>query len=1023
MSPLGNQENQVPLFPEEEQVLAGLENFKQAAERGIVVQRKTEDASDLDGNMSVHLLRQAGIITDSTPVFYVDHEQLDGFLSKRPEIGMMIDISPEEVRKTYEQHRQADGSVVTTTPQGEQIHIFDHHDPTATQSTASSTRQVYERLIRLGAIREPATDTLERTRIDNLLDFVDAQDNKNYYQVNFDVMKTAHSAFGLMNIKRYPRGGQSYFLHQINPATKKLDSDFIHLMELTGKDPARVLSDAELQSTGILPTDIRSIERRIRTAVGTVDKLREQGMIVKTRYGSEIVVDVDKAAVNRLKGVDWTDVLYAAGVKTRASYFRQPNGEYMLFVASNDPKIKATQLADRFGGTAVRNMYLWQPWREGQSAPRPGLLADELDIAPEEGEKISRLETEYPRAAHGETYRQKNEKSCAIACLVNLASYLFGEKDAQEIERWLIERAKADGLFNPEKGMGITALIRLAKKLEYSAAQYTDLTNIERELKDGKGVIAFSAKHAVAMYLSKNPITGKEELVCRDPIARPTQKQPGLMVMDYTTENLEKLIGPNSKAKANPYGHVLVVGKRGSKPGATGAVDIRLEQEAREITERELAENPTLTFEDRLARIMNAHRSRLEIAGAPDFDKSRRGDKDPTISSMYNPFLWPRALARMLTNKSFWVADKDWRGRTDWQKTDAEVTGFVQSLADSRLEQAYYHQIEWLKDRVEGGTEAGKESTEELPKNMRTPDTEFRITHEHQFANEQEALAWYESRLISEAIVFAEQDNLVRKNDAEYTTQLQANIDILTKQKEQYTYTKREQKSLEARIKYLQELHDTVTGKPLAQAKVPVSELRARFYALQNDALTKDVGMEKQLMAQRHLEITGWIGQLKKDVDILSGNPLIMQAIREMRDKLDQYRQLGNQFVTAGSAADIAKIREFIELQDEQSRQYHQMIWQLACSQTLLGERAQEQCQTILATSPFVGRIVFDPKKADHLEWLGQAYEQMAPTSRITFRLLINGDSRFKKLTAGRYTIKSGESLREYAIRRLSKIS
>ena len=952
--PVAEKEKDPPV-PEaaEDQGEKDLERFKKAAERGVIVQRKTEDSSDLDGNVAVMLMKRAGVITDSTPVFYVEHEQLDKFMAKHPEIAIMIDISPEEAAgMDHGQHR--DGLASSLTPDGGRIY-FDHHGPASDPKSPSAARQVYEHLIRLGALTDSAPTQ-------NLLDFVDAQDNKNYYSADFDIVKTARNAFGLMQLQVDRDGKFSHFLHQVDPATKELRPGFISLMELTGKDPAKSIPNTELNRLGIDKAMVQQVEKHIKAAVKQVDKLREQGMIIKTRYGSELMIDIDKSATKYLHSIDYTDVLYAAGIKTRVSYFRQPSGEYTLFVASNDPKIKVAQLAKRFGGLTVRNMYFWQLWREGQGAPRPMQLAEELDVEPEELKKITKLEAEYPRTVYEETIKQKNEKGCVLACLANIAKYVFGE-DAAQIEGYLRSRLGKD--FDETKGTNIAATRKLIEKLGYAAIQPDNFDELRQELEagiepngKGRGAIMWVNRHATALYLQLNRITKQLEIVYHDPRQTPDLDHPSVQVLKYTEENLEKFLSAGRQTGEKPYAHILIVGAEGARP-VTGQAS-RLEDAISKLPLSErIREEHQLNPDIRIQKILDRYRPKA------DFSKLREDwyQKIPAVStimgwkfsslSLQHPNNVEVEYNRVLAEAHQWETDRILQDRE-----------FIdQFLAD--------HPDLFEGDLAVAGENGVKRYHPEYEKAL------------------QARIDILEMRYLSECVDVAKQTEVLKASEGEFADRIKLKIEALEQIVRDWgpEWLDAEQTHEYLRPKELQ-IQKPLTTEGMIGIWGERSDLTTKYYLLIDSLSThpassvirkagrdwlglrgmwEDLDWEKELMKSRSALMLAQMRQFDPEEDLKLADafdamtPEDRKVFDHMRKELSgdhlYYQKLSGpeiwgKLTYIDGALRSEQAREFIELQRQQTESYYRFLSTVMLIRLLVKDYGYEQMRPAIEPLP-----------------------------------------------------------------------
>lgn len=348
-----------------------LEKLKQMAERGVVVQKVGErrdpktkkligEYSDLDGNMALHLLERANIIGDDTPVHHVGHDDVYKFLEENDRIGIVIDISEESKNpaliESGQPHRDSLISRISRHDTGEKITnygriYFEHHGEGSNPNSGCGTSKVYEWLVTIGALPRPelteaeldklapadyikAIENNEGVRLKHLVDFVDAQDNKNYYPGpdspnQFDIEQTVTNAFGLMQARTTDKDGNirdTDWWGRYEPG-QGYNEPFRRLMMLTGKKHDRQFTMEQLRDViGINKPEV--VVKRLRNDIAkcraVIKDLRQSGFIQPTEGGSEIFIDERKTVNGRpiigqleRRGVDPTDMLMSEGIRSR----------------------------------------------------------------------------------------------------------------------------------------------------------------------------------------------------------------------------------------------------------------------------------------------------------------------------------------------------------------------------------------------------------------------------------------------------------------------------------------------------------------------------------------------------------------------------------------------------------------------------------------------------------------------------------------------------------------------------------
>ena len=630
--------------------------------------------------------------------------------------------------------------------------------------------------------------------------------------------------------------------------------------------------------------------------------------------------------------------------------------------------------------------------------------------------------------------RQSRDKSCVLASLANLERFLFDYR-SNNSEADLIAKAKDIWTFDESKGMSSKSAVDLFNKLGLTAFIRDSLDDIWTELKNGKGAVVFDNGHATAIYKDGDTI------VRRNPLG----DKPEMIVADK--ENLAKWLSHPSGSRpksAQQLTHVVIVGRLGTSP-LTGAVEQKkitadLRGDTRAAIETNLEENKILTFKERISRIFSEYRPRFAFEGATDLspreiedwqnswekiknflfqqyqpakefedaaELERRWSKDVVISPAFNPLLWPRALGRMLTNRSFWLAGPEWHGRIDWQKTDREVSSFVQYLGNKRLEEAYQWEVADLQQRVNKG----------------------------EFANEREAANWLEGRMISEQIVFAEQDQLIRKGETEYLEQLEEHIGKLEQRGERgLDQSKAERRAVKSRLAYLKRIRKILQDKPLAEAHVDINELRVGLYANRPDIFEQDIDSEYDLVkASRRTwmdrQLDKWDADVRKnklpvDHPAIKALEELYQLSRTGKVIVDRLRQLRSSLLKS-EESDLALIRKFVSLQDEQSRWYYEMVLKLSSTESVwenINNLTEEPSVTGLEDWIQDNKRI-DVENTNDLIRLAEAYEGLRPDLRPNMLNTLRTNSLFADVISGVHAWQKGETISDYVARRLREIA
>ncbi len=389
------QEASPPQTPEEgayetknpEEARAWLER---AAKRGIIVQgieRGDNEApthSDLDGNLAIDLLMKAGVVGPDTPIHYVAHKDLEAALAKHPEAGIMIDITSrnepgfagEAQFKTQHAHRDwivGSRALGTEIDREKQRLYLDHHGPYSDKESASAAKKTWLMLDALGYFEHMSPEAQEGLR--NAVEFVQAEDNKDYLKPGFDPATTARNAFGLKNYtESLGTEGVKHNLGDLRVSPdgqgRYFDKRFGQLMEATGGDAGKELTDAELAAIdpGLVEASAQLAER-IENAKQTVQEWKGLGFILETPAGQKIFIDRNDRLLKQLRGTDYSSILYAQGVDTMVRYFDKKKGGVDMFITTQDPTVDLDKLAGKYGGERPRNMYVRKSAMSKRAAP------------------------------------------------------------------------------------------------------------------------------------------------------------------------------------------------------------------------------------------------------------------------------------------------------------------------------------------------------------------------------------------------------------------------------------------------------------------------------------------------------------------------------------------------------------------------------------------------------------------------------------------------------------------------------
>ncbi|MFA5270038.1 MAG: hypothetical protein WC400_00205 [Patescibacteria group bacterium] len=212
----------------------------------------------------------------------------------------------------------------------------------------------------------------------------------------------------------------------------------------------------------------------------------------------------------------------------------------------------------------------------------------------------------------GETHKQSHPFACVVACWMNARQYVFAEKGLENpdgrklLEDTLLKMAERHG-FDEKSGIKLNQAGQLIKENGYFAETTTDPISAHEHIKQGRALIILvdggldsqghPLKHGVLIHMAKDPATGKQVILMRDPRLQPDPTKPG--IKQLTLAELDTLLSPQTKkgkgkAEPNP---VLVIGPKGFKKDQQSSVaempdskDKKQLQEASEKIERNVDE-------------------------------------------------------------------------------------------------------------------------------------------------------------------------------------------------------------------------------------------------------------------------------------------------------------------------------------------------------------------------------------------------------------------------------------------------
>lgn len=577
--------------------------------------------------------------------------------------------------------------------------------------------------------------------------------------------------------------------------------------------------------------------------------------------------------------------------------------------------------------------------------------------------------------------KQRRDTTCSWAALANLDRYAFGyyRTDSEEDIR---QKAQDLGI-KTHKKISFNDARRTMETMGYQVFQRQNLEDIIKELESGKGLILFRNKHATAIHLDEYG-----RIIKRDPRA----ENPEYVEMNEDT--LRGWLGVNArveKTETNPYGRVLIVGRLGSVPVTGESGEIDPVAKTRMEVEQRLAENEKLSIEQRTARIFNKYRPHIRIPG------SRPVYKRATRDIILNVSYWESAaFSEIALGRKRAVPESTPGGKRAVSEGTPSSKGMAERIFNDRLDKAYIEQIKVIKKTIE--EEAHKrwhgviidiktgevlegEKREAVGRAHKTLVPRERGKSGAKTYSElretvvQEELGWLEARLLAERIVFADQDELIRKAEVEYMQQLQQNIQYLEADPTSaYTETQRvinrewaqEMKQWQNRIK-----SEVASDTP----NIVVAELEVELYILRPDIADRAIENELRLMLEPRLKsLEKW--DTKAFADMEQALPELKIVIDKIKQGLEGYEDLPNRLerlrALSASGLDSTQIREFLEIQTTQSKLYYDICRGIAGVRTLIKETytgtrllSIPEITSISALNEFLTKIELPPKEEE----------------------------------------------------------
>ncbi|OGB74246.1 hypothetical protein A2V68_00560 [candidate division Kazan bacterium RBG_13_50_9] len=476
----------------------------------------------------------------------------------------------------------------------------------------------------------------------------------------------------------------------------------------------------------------------------------------------------------------------------------------------------------------------------------------------------------------GEHNEQSGEKTCVAAALAILREFALGYPEIQS-DRDIVHEAKEAGV-QTEKGVTLKAAYEFYKQLGHTVTIRKNLEDILRELGSDKGLVVIADKHAVAVYLDKE----RGKLVRRDPIAR-----NAVTVHEVDIDTLRDLLGvakPTGKKNGeNPYDHVLIVGKVGSKlvTGETGEVDLvakaRMEMEARFAEKRKMAP------EERLAWIWKTYRPKMEIPKA-------------------------QTKFKLFGREVIW---------------DEKTTKKFERFYNRRLEAAYRWELGEVQKKIEG----------------LTPEAA------HRYLDGIESRYLAEANVISEQIKLVTKDDPEHiehlDQDIKRWKRVKEHCAYTDRERAVAERTIRELEKERQQIKEGgPKKAAAAKARGLAQKPSPwaeLRELRAEYYAVSPAEMAEMVEIEKDLIIARERYLQK---ELLRNADLLRRHlARKTPAVKEFEQLRLGYQKLLPELAQISKDFDIQqsldKARRFVELQARQSNLFFEIFGQLTYLKTL----------------------------------------------------------------------------------------
>lgn len=393
-------------------------------ERGITIQGKGGDYSDIDGNLALQIilrgLRESGAIEDISEVklHYVRPQDLSQD-EVAQNAAVFIDVGNTNFQSSvlWEVDKEATYDALKANPEADDIlkldrdHIELHVDHHGNQNgmITSASRHALELMKRLDMWPE---ETRPNVDWEKAVSTVDVIDNKSYLKPGFTI--PTKNAIGLQHVKVENTSSDAkrefYPLAGVHPYTKEVMDQWLLMLSMTGAESGReedVDSSIEIPDNFIkawrLEPAVQALEKRLAETREDFQKLESEGWVQTTPEGHKVLLDVDNILSKRFRGVDLTDLAYEQGVTTVIKHWTPEtniNGPYRgSFISAQEGDVDLSKLGEnpkfKDGGEMIRDkMYIYNsPDLHG---PKMGELLKEFNISrshlPEEIETVMREE-------------------------------------------------------------------------------------------------------------------------------------------------------------------------------------------------------------------------------------------------------------------------------------------------------------------------------------------------------------------------------------------------------------------------------------------------------------------------------------------------------------------------------------------------------------------------------------------------------------------------------------------------------